>query len=88
MKKYELVPKRRVRTDLKKVSPDKQDLIIKAIESLAEDPFRPGKKIKPIRGASKTFRYRVGDYRIFYEVSQGKVTILAVLHRRDLAKFY
>ncbi|MDI6891710.1 MAG: type II toxin-antitoxin system RelE/ParE family toxin [Actinomycetota bacterium] len=87
MRKFKLEAKRRVKNDLKKLPKETLNSTAKAIEGLQENPFPSGKKIKTIKGAEKTFRYRVGDYRIIYEVGAQTVTILAVLHRRDLGRF-
>ena len=35
-----------------------------------------------------TFRLRVGDYRVFYDVEDDKVTVTAVLHKADTAHYY
>ena len=87
MKKFRLEAKRRVRSDLQGLPKRTLNSIDKTIRNLQENPFPPGKKIKAIKGAEKTFRYRIGDYRIIYEVGSETITILAIIHRRDLKKF-
>lgn len=55
------------------------------IASLVRDPFpsHPGaKKLKGYR--PPLYRLRAGDYRVFYRVSQQRVTVLRVIDRRDL----
>ena len=52
---------------LKKIDSKTWDRIIKKIEKLQENPF-PRDAIKVISKIDKTFRVRVGDYRILYVV--------------------
>ena len=50
---------------------------------LARDPF----KGKQLRGDLKGFfAYRVGDYRIIYDLARGKliVMVVSVMHRREV----
>jgi mRNA interferase RelE/StbE len=57
---------------------------------LRHEPDRPNRgRIKRLRGKQDaTYRLRVGQYRVFYDVGEGVVTIVAVLHKRDAASFY
>jgi mRNA interferase RelE/StbE len=57
---------------------------------LRHDPDRPSRnRIKRLRGKQdSTYRLRVGDYRVFYDVGEGVVTVVAVLHKRDTVSFY
>ena len=57
---------------------------------LRHEPDRPNRsRIKRLRGQQDaTYRLRVGKYRAFYDVSAGLVTVVAVLHKRDIATFY
>ena len=58
--------------------------IMAAIESLAEDPRPVGCK-KPA-GSEHTYRIRVGDYRVIYDIRDGElvVFVVRVRHRRDV----
>lgn len=58
-------------------------LIKTAIAGLAENP-RPQGYIK-LKG-EEAYRIRVGNYRIIYEIDDGKitVTVVAVGHRKDI----
>ena len=55
----------------------------RGLERLAEDP-RLG---KPLQGELRPFwSYRVGDYRIVYEIRDGELVVLVVMigHRREI----
>ena len=46
-------------------------------------------RIKRLRGrTAATYRLRVGDFRVFYDVDEAEVVVIAVLHKRDAAALY
>ena len=57
--------------------------IIGAIEQLRDNPFPP--EVRKIQGGKHSYRIRVGDYRVIYEVSRSRVLIqiVRVRHRKD-----
>jgi mRNA interferase RelE/StbE len=69
--------------ELKRI--DRQDVprIVAAVGVLADDPFPIG--IRKLQGAEHTYRIRVGDCRILYEVYQNsvRIQIIRVRHRKD-----
>jgi mRNA interferase RelE/StbE len=65
--------------------------IVDAIEKyLRQEPERPSKsRIKRLRGKQDaTFRLRVDPFRVFYDVTEAVVTVVAILHKDDASKFY
>jgi mRNA interferase RelE/StbE len=65
--------------------------IVDALEThLRCEPERLSRsRIKRLRGKQDaTYRLRVGDYRVFYDVREGEVVVTAVLHKRDTTRFY
>ena len=58
--------------------------VIKAIEKLQEDPVP--KQAKKIKGSERSYRLRVGDYRIIYQVDKErkKITIYLVRSRESV----
>lgn len=58
--------------------------IASAIDTLADDPTPYG--CKKLVGSEHTYRIRVGDYRIVYEIQSAKlvVSVIRVRHRRDV----
>ena len=65
--------------------------ILDAMEThLRHEPERLSRsRIKRLRGNNAaTYRLRVGDYRVFYDVAEKEVVVIAVLHKRETAEFY
>ena len=61
-----------------------QRRVVRAIESLADDPRPPG--ARKLVGSEDAYRIRVGDYRITYQVLDDVliVYVVRVGHRRDV----
>ena len=61
-----------------------QRRILAATEALAVNPRPPG--VKKLAGRKDTWRIRVGDHRIVYEIHEGRLRVLvvAVGHRREV----
>ena len=65
--------------------------IIDAIEThLRYEPERVSRsRVKRLRGKQDaTYRLRVGEYRVFYDVVEDQVIVTAVLHKQETAGFY
>jgi len=65
--------------------------VLDAIEThLRYEPDRLSRsRIKRLRGRqAATYRLRVGDYRVFYDVGEAEVVVIAVLHKRQTAELY
>ena len=58
--------------------------IIPAIEALADDPRPAG--CRKLVGSEYSYRIRVGDYRVIYEIQDLELVVLIVRvrHRRDV----
>jgi mRNA interferase RelE/StbE len=67
-----------------KLPRDLQKRIALRVESLRELPFPPG--CKKFHGEPYTWRIRVGDYRVIYQVQAGALLVLVVMigHRREI----
>jgi mRNA interferase RelE/StbE len=55
--------------------------IILKVRELSEDPF--SKEIKKLEGES-SFRLRVGDYRVIFDIIRDTIIVLKVGHRRNV----
>ncbi|BAY98622.1 addiction module antitoxin [Tolypothrix tenuis PCC 7101] len=69
-----------------KLSPELQDRIQIKIDSLAIEPRPNG--VKKLKGTENSYRIRVGDYRIIYEVYDDVllVNVVEMGHRRNVYK--
>ena len=52
--------------------------------SLQENPLRSADKLKDYRFGN--YRFRIGDYRVLFDVEDKKIIILKVGHRSDIYK--
>ena len=70
--------------DLRAIDRKMVPRIITAIEELADDPTPIGSK--KLVGSDHTYRIRVGDYRVIYDIHGDTllVFIIRVRHRRDV----
>lgn len=85
MSHYRLELRPSVEKTLRKIrDPQLQQRFDVAFEKLAENPRRPG--AEKMSGFGNRYRFRVGDYRIVYEIHDGilLVLILAVGDRKEI----
>ena len=83
MATYQIEWKASAVRELKRVDRKIIPRIVSAVESLSTVPFPVG--VRKLQGADNTYRLRVGDYRIIYEVFHARIVIviLHVRHRKD-----
>jgi mRNA interferase RelE/StbE len=58
--------------------------IEEAVESIREEPRKAG--VRKLKGYSHSYRIRVGDYRVVYEIldEQHRIVVTKVRHRKDV----
>ena len=71
------------RNALKAQSRKRAKRIIAIMERIAADPFANHPNLGTIRGEHDTFRYRLGDWRILYEIDRRsrRLIVLDILPR-------
>jgi len=80
--KYNLVYTRRAERDIRKLEPNTRERIGKTLLRYAEDPLRFAEKLSdPILGE---YRFRIGDYRIIFDIEADEIVVLRVGHRREI----
>ena len=69
---------------LKKLPGNIRERVSAKIERLADDPFPAG--VKKLQGEKNTYRIRVGDYRVVYDVHSSVllIVVLRVGHRSEV----
>jgi mRNA interferase RelE/StbE len=84
MRLYEVYLERAAERDLRRLSADNFERIIRQIKALAEDP-RPA-RCRKITGSKNDWRIRIGDYRVIYEIDDRAkaVRVMRVRHRREV----
>jgi mRNA interferase RelE/StbE len=79
-RKYELVIARRFYKDLRQIDPQDQGRILEALRKVGQEPYA-GRKV--VVAEAGQYRWRVGPYRIRYDIEGDKVHVLRVRHRRE-----
>ena len=81
---YQIKWKTSALRELKKIDKKMIPRILSLVESLEVQPFPSG--IRKLCGTKNTYRIRIGDYRIVYDVHKSIITIeiIRVRHRKDV----
>jgi mRNA interferase RelE/StbE len=84
MGSYNVEWKRSAVKELKNLPRDVVLRILSAVEELSSEPYPFG--IKKLVGTEHTYRIRIGDYRIVYDIWASKllIEIVRVGHRKDI----
>jgi len=88
---FKIVFKPEARRKLKTIKRYYAVAILDAIEKrLLEEPEKASRgSIKRLRGKQQTtFRLRVQNYRVFYDVIEDRVEIIQILHKSETEDFY
>lgn len=73
MSAYRVRASRRARKQLEKLPSDVQRRVVAALRAIAQDPSQGIKLLGPLAGSR---RYRVGNYRIVYQVDDEKRVVI------------
>ena len=81
---FEIQWRASTKKDLRAIPPLEVERIVAAVEKLSDEPFPYG--FQKLTGAAHTYRIRIGDYRVVYEVLvESKIVEIArVRHRKDV----
>lgn len=84
MASFSLQWRKSTRKDLRRIPREAVSRIIAGVEKLAEEPLPHGSE--KLSGSERTYRIRVGDYRVLYELLRDAkiVEIQRVRHRKDV----
>jgi mRNA interferase RelE/StbE len=79
---YRLVFTRRAARDLEALEPDVRKRIGKALERCRQEPLRYARRMAHM--ALGGYRFRVGDYRIIFDMEGEEIVVLRVGHRSHI----
>ena len=79
---YNVIFTKRAAKDVSSLEPEVKDRIAEALTKYLEDPLSYAKKmVDPSLG---TYRLRIGDYRVIFDIKGEEIVILRVGHRKDI----
>jgi len=80
---YQIEWKQSALHELKRLDRQSMPSIVRAIDSLASNPFP--QSVKKLQGSEHKYRLCVGDYRVIYEVYSQRliIEVIRVRHRKD-----
>jgi len=81
---YQVIIPKPVQKQLDKISRPQRERILAAIRLLKNDPRPDG--VKKLKALDDTYRIRIGDYRVVYEIRDQELIIflLNAAHRKDV----
>ncbi len=84
MESYRVELTRSAEKDLRRIDKSNIATIYHGVERLANDPRPHG--VKKLSGADRTYRIRIGDYRVVYEIEDDVLLVLVIriAHRKDV----
>ena len=80
--KYRLIYTQRAERDIAGLDSKTKERIDKTLLRYKEEPLRYAEKLSdPILG---TYRFRIGDYRVIFDLEGNEIVVLRVGHRREI----
>jgi len=81
---YKILLTKRAIRDLERIDSKEKIRIGNKLKILLTDPFSNSKRLSnPVIG---TYRLRIGNYRIIFDIEKDNVVILRIGHRKDIYK--
>ena len=82
--KYGLLYTRRAEKDILKLDPEIKERIGKSLLRFSKDPLKFAEKLTD--SSLGTYRFRVGDYRVVFDLEGVEIVVLRVGHRKEIYK--
>jgi len=80
--KYELLYTKCAARDISRLDQVAKGRLRKTLERYAQSPFDYAKKM--VDPALGTYRFRIGEYRVIFDVEGNKIVVLRVGHCREI----
>lgn len=79
---YKILFTDRSKKDLKSLDISTQKRIVDKLKEYSSDPLHFSRKLQ--NSSIGTYRFRIGDYRISFDIKKDEVIILRIMHRKDI----
>lgn len=79
---YRLTYTNRAARDISHLSPRVKRRLKEALERYSTDPLHYGRKM--VDASLGTYRFRIGDYRVIFDIEGDEIVVLRVGHRREI----
>jgi len=79
---YDIIITDRAEADIEKLDPSIKRRIGKKLRQYAADPYHYATKLN--RKELGTFRFRIGDYRVVFDIDGETIIVLRVGHRSEI----
>ena len=81
---YRIIFTQRALKDWKNIDKETQERIVTKLKEYAKEPFRYARKL--IHPKIGTYRFRIGEYRLIFDIDDENIVILRIGHRRSIYK--
>lgn len=81
---YNLIYTKRAVRDIQRLDSQVKDRIGKSLLKYKENPNKYAKKM--LNFSHGTFRFRIGDFRVIFDIEDDNIIVLRVGHRKDIYK--
>jgi mRNA interferase RelE/StbE len=79
---YKIVFTKRAMRDISKLEPEIKEKLGDALRRYGKDPLNYARKmIDPSLGS---YRFRIGDYRVIFDIEGDEIIVLRVVHRKEI----
>lgn len=79
---YNLVYTHKAAKDIHKIEPSVRKRIGKALLRYKEDPLKYSRKM--INSEHGSYRFRIGDYRVIFDIENDDIAVLRIGHRKEI----
>ena len=79
---YKIVFTKRAAKDVSRLEPEVRERIRESLKRYSNDPLSHARKmVDPSLG---TYRFRIGDHRVIFDLEDEEIVVLRVGHRREI----
>lgn len=81
---YKILFTHRSLKDLENIDKKTQGRIAEKLKEFSEEPLKHSRKL--INSELGSYRFRIGDYRVIFDIDEDNIVILRIGHRRNIYK--